>query len=199
MMHARDVVTPCPECGVSVFQYEGKHYTPLKDFLLSGDMFGRNRNPEFRRTYVEHRCSLEDLERCENVADGVVTALKQLLEDNPPQRTQGELQDAAAAAHDSHARLRDVAARAGLTRECPRCGAAAGRPCENLLERRRGNTVPTKHPHEERTPLPETVAAAEVALAREEAHTAYGVLSEIQEALKADNALQKLIRLAERC
>lgn len=199
MIHAKDVVTACPECGVSVFRHEGKHYTPLRDYLLSGDMFGRDCDPEFRRAYIEHRCSPEDLERYENVADGVVEALKQLIEDNPPQWTQGELQDAAADAHDSYAKLREVTARTGLTRECPRCGAAAGSPCENLLERRRGNTVQTKNPHEERTPLPETVAAAEVALAREEAQAAYGVLSEIQEALKTDSALEKLLRLAERC
>lgn len=199
MQYAHDVVTACPECGVSVFLHESKHYTQLRDFLLSGDLFGRNRDPEFRRAYVEHRCSPEDLERYENVADGVVAALKQLIEDNPPQWTQGELQAAAADAHDSYTKLRAVTARAGLTRVCPRCGADAGSPCENLLERRRGNAVPTKNAHEERTPLPETVAAAEVALAREGAQTAYGALSEIQEALKTDRALEKLLRLAERC
>lgn len=199
MIHAHDVVTACPECGESVFLHEDKHYTPLREFLLSGDMFGRNRDPEFRRAYVEHRCSPENVERYENTADGVVTALKQLIEDNPPQWTQGELQAAAADAQDSYAKLREVTARTGLTTECPRCGAAAGHPCENLLERRRGNTVPTKNSHEERTPLPESVAAAEVALAREEAQTAYGVLSEIQEALKTERALEKLLRLAERC
>lgn len=197
MIHAHDVIADCLQCGVSVFQYEGKHYTPLREFLLSGDMFGKKRDPEFRRVYVEHRCRPEDLERYEAAAEGVVTALKQLAEDNRSQRTYDELQDAAEAAHASQITLRETTARTGMSRDCPRCGAPLGAPCENLLERRRGNTVPTKNPHNERIPLPGTVEAFELDLMREETAAAYGLLSEIQEALKADRALEKLIRLAE--
>lgn len=199
MHYAHDVVTGCPHCGLSVFEHEGKRYTPLREFLLSGDLFGKNRDPEFRRVYVEHTCRPEDLESYVSATEGVVDALKQFIDDNPPRFTYDELQEAATTAHSSQVQLREVTASAGLSRDCPRCGAAVGSPCENLLERKRGRLVPTKNPHDERTPLPETIEAAELGLAREETAEAYGLLAEIQEALKTDRALEKLLRLAERC
>lgn len=197
MYYAHDVVTGCPHCGVPVFEHQGKHYTPLQEFLLSGDLFGRNRDPEFRRVYVEHICKAEDLERYERAAEDAVAALKQLAEDNRSTQTYEDLQKANDAARDSQAQLRETAASTGMSRDCPRCGAPVGSPCENLLERRRGNTVPTKNPHDERTPLPGTVEAAQLDLAREETAGAYGLVAEIQEALKSDRALETLIRLAE--
>lgn len=199
MKYPQNVVTGCPECGVSVFGHEGKLYTPLREYLLTGTMVGRDRDPEFRRAYIEHSCRPEDLERYGTVAEGVVAALKQLIEDNPLRWLQSDLQEAAADSHTRYTQLREITARAGLTRECPRCGAAVGNPCENLMERKRGNTVPTKNPHEERMPLPETVEAAELDLAREATADAYSVLNQIQEALKTDSALEKLLRIAERC
>jgi uncharacterized Zn finger protein (UPF0148 family) len=199
MTYPQNIITGCPECGVSVFEHEGKLYTPLREYMLSGTMVGRDRDPEFRRTYVEHRCRPEDLERYGAVAEGVVEALKKLIEDNPPRWLQSDLQAAGTVAHTSYTKLREITVRAGLTRECPRCGAGIGNPCENLMERKRGNTVPTKNPHEERTPLPDTVEASELDAAREETADAYGVLNRIQEALKTDRALEKLLRIAERC
>ena len=199
MKYPQNVITGCPECGVTVFEHDGKRYTPLDEYLLSGTMVGRERDVEFRRTYVEHRCRPEDLERYGVAAEGVIEGLKKLIEDNPPRWLSSDLQAAGTAAHDSYSKLQEVTARAGLTRECPRCGAAVGAPCENLTERRRGNVVATKKAHEERMPLPETIEATELNLAREETAGAYGLLSEIQEALKSDRALEKLLRIAERC
>lgn len=199
MTYPQNVITGCPECGVSIFEHEGKRYTPLGEYLLSGTMVGRNRDLEFRRTYVEHRCRPEDLERYAVVAEGVVEGLKKLIEDNPPRWLSSDLQDAGQAAHESYSKLQEVTARAGLTRECPRCGVPVGDPCENLTERKKGNTVPTKKAHEERMPLPGTIEASELELAREETAGAYGLLFEIQDALKTDRALEKLLRLAERC
>jgi hypothetical protein len=199
MKYPQNVITGCTECGVSVFEHEGKNYTPLREYLLSGTMVGRDRDPEFRRTYVQHRCRPEDLERYSVVAEGVVEALKKLIEDNPPQWLSSDLQAAGAAAHDSYSKLQEITARTGLTRECPRCGAGVGKPCENLTERKKGNAVPTKNAHGERMPLPDTIEAAELSVAREETAEAYGLLSQIQEALKSDRALEKLLRLAERC
>ncbi|MEO3931374.1 hypothetical protein WMO79_00980 [Micrococcaceae bacterium Sec7.4] len=199
MNYPRNVITGCPDCGVSVFEHDGKRYTPLGRYLLSGTMVGRERDVEFRRTYVEHRCRPEDLERYSVAAEGVIEGLKRLIEDNPPRWLSSDLQDAGTAAHDSYSKLQEITARVGLTRECPRCGVGVGSPCENLTERRRGNVVPTKKAHEERMPLPDTIEAAELDLAREETAQAHGVLFEIQEALKSDRALEKLLRLAERC
>jgi uncharacterized Zn finger protein (UPF0148 family) len=198
MKYPQNVLTGCPECGVSAFEHEGKLYTPLAEYLLSGTMVGRDRDPEFRRTYVQHRCRPEDLERYSVVAEGVVDALKKLIEDNPPQWLHSDLPEAAEAAHASQSRLRGVTARAGLARECPRCNAGIGSPCENLLERKRGNIVPTKNAHEERIPLPETIEASELDTAREETAEAYGLLYQMQEALKTSSALEKLLSIAER-
>jgi ribosomal protein S27AE len=199
MKYPRNIITGCPECGVTVFDHDGKHYTPLGEYLLSGDMLGHDRHVEFRRTYVEHTCRPEDLDRYSVVAESVIEGLKRLIEDNPPQWLSSDLQAAGAAAHTSYSKLQEVTARTGLTRECPRCGAGVGSPCENLTERRRGNVVPTKKAHEERMPIPDTIEASELQLAREETAGAYGLLSEIQEALKTDRALEKLLRIAERC
>lgn len=198
MKYPQNVVTGCPECGVSVFEHEGKLYAPLREYMLSGTMVGRDRDPEFRRTYVEHRCRPEDLERYSVAAEGVIESLMRLIEDNPPRWLQSDLRDAGSAAHASYTKLREITARAGLTRVCPRCSAGIGSPCENLMERKRGNTVSTKNPHEERMPLPDTVEASELEAAREETAEAYGLLHQIQEALKTDTALEKLLRLAER-
>lgn len=198
MKYPQNVITGCLKCGVSVFEHEGKFYTPLGEYLLSGTMVGRERDVEFRRTYVQHSCRPEDLARYSTVAEGVVEALKKLIEENIPQWLRSDLQDAATAAHTISAKLRVITARAGLTRECPRCNAGVGNPCENLIERKRGNVVPTKNAHEERLPLPDTVEASEMVLAREETAEAYGMLSEIQEAFKTERALEKLLRLAER-
>jgi ribosomal protein S27AE len=199
MKYPQNTITGCPECGASVFEHEGKNYTPLREYLLSGTMVGRDRDVEFRRTYVEHSCRPEDLDRYSSVAQGVVEALKKLIEDNPPQWLSSDLQAAGAAAQDSYSKLQEITARTGLTRECPRCGAGVGSPCENLTERKKGNVVPTKKAHEERMPLPDTIEAAELSGAREETAEAYGLLSQIQEALKSDRALEKLLRIAERC
>lgn len=198
MTYPRNVITGCRDCGVTVFEHDGKHYSPLQEYLLSGPMVGRERDVEFRRTYVEHRCRPEDLERYSLVAEGVIEGLKRLIEDNPPRWLSSDLQAAGTAAHETYAALQEVTARAGLTRDCPRCEVAAGDACENLTERKRGNVVATKKPHEERMPLPGTVEAAEIDLAREETAGAYGLLHEIQEALGTDRALEKLLRLAER-
>lgn len=198
MKYPLNVTTGCQKCGIPVFEHELKYYTPLREYLLTGSMIGRDRDLAFRRTYVEHRCRPEDLDRYQTVAEDVVNGLKQLIEDNPPQWLQTDLREAAATVHTSYSKLREVTARTGLTRACPRCGAGIGSPCENLAERKRGNTVPTKNSHEERMPLPETVEAAELNLAREENAEAYGLLHQIQEALRTDGALEKLLRLAER-
>lgn len=197
MRYPQNIVTGCPKCGVSVFAHESKLFTPLREYLLSGAMVGRDRDLEFRRTYIEHRCRPEDLDRHRHVAEGVVAALEQLLEDNPPQWLQSDLQEADVAARTSYSALQQITARAGLTRECPRCQVGIGTPCENLTERRRGNTVPTKNAHAERMPLPETIEAAELKLAREETAEAYGLLHQIQEALQATDALKRLLRLVE--
>jgi uncharacterized Zn finger protein (UPF0148 family) len=199
MKYPQNLITGCLECGVSVFEHEGKNYTPLGEYLLSGPLVGRDGDVQFRRTYVEHRCRPEDLERYSVVAEGVVEALTKLIEDNPPQWLSSDLQVAGKEAHERYSKLQEVTARTGLTRECPRCGAAVGSPCENLTERKKGNVVPTKKAHEERMPLPDTVEASELELAREETAEAYGVLFEIQEALKTDRTLEKLLRIAERC
>ncbi|MCB5280586.1 hypothetical protein [Arthrobacter sp. ES1] len=199
MKYPQNVITGCPDCGVSVFDHDGKRYTPLGEYLLSGNMVGRERDVQFRRTYVEHTCRPEDLERHSVVAEGVIEGLKKLIEDNPPRWLSSDLQAAGKAAHDSYSKLQEVTARTGLTRECPRCGAGVGNPCENLTERRRGNVVPTKKAHEERMPLPDTAEASDMQLARDETADAYGLLFEIQEALKSDRALEKLLHLAERC
>lgn len=199
MTYPQNIITGCRDCGVSVFEHEGRFFTPLGDYLLSGSMVGRTRDVEFRRTYVEHRCRPEDLESYSVVAAGVIEGLKKLIEDNPPRWLSSDLQSAGSAAHDSYTRLQEITARAGLTRECPRCGAEVGNPCENLTERKKGNVVPTKKAHEERMPLPDTAEASELTLAREETAEAYGVLHEIREALNSDRALEKLLRLAERC
>ena len=198
MKYTQDIVTGCPDCGVSVFRYEGKHYAPLREYLLTGQIIGRERDIEFRRAYVDHQCRPEDLDRYSKVAEDVVDGLKKLIEDNPPQWLQSDLQEAADTAKARYTRLRAITARNGLTRSCPRCQVDAGQPCENLTERKRGNRVPTKNPHEERVPLPGTVEAAELDQAREETSAAYGLLFQIQEALKTDTALEKLLRLAER-
>lgn len=199
MKYPQNVITGCLECGVSVFEHAGKNYTPLGEYLLSGPMVGHDRDVQFRRTYVDHRCRPEDMERYSVAAEGVVEALKKLIEDNPPQWRSSDLQGAGAAAHASYSTLQEVTARTGLTRDCPRCGAGVGDPCENLTERKKGNVVPTKKAHEERMPLPDTIEASELELAREETAGAYGLMFEIQEALKTDRALEKLLRLAERC
>lgn len=48
---------------------------------------------------------------------------------------------------------------AAYARECPKCGAAAGEECENLIERHKhGKTVHTKAPHQERYPEEEKPA-----------------------------------------
>lgn len=199
MKYPQNVITGCLECGVSVFEHEGKNYAPLSEYLLSGPMVGHDRDVQFRRTYVEHRCRPEDLEHYSLVAEGVIEGLKRLIEDNPPRWLSSDLQDAGTAAQETYVALQEITARAGLTRDCPRCDVAIGDACENLTERKRGNVVPTKKPHEDRMPLPGTVDAAEIDLAREETAGAYGLLHEIQEALKTDRALEKLLRLAERC
>lgn len=198
MKYPQAALKGCPKCGASVFDYEGRLYSPLREYLLTGNLVGRGQAPEFRRAYVEHSCRLEDLEQFQQDAEGVVSALKRLIEDNPPTWLPEDLRDAATAAQASNSRLREVTASAGLTRECPRCGTGVGDPCENLLERKRGNTVPTKNPHQERLPLPETLEAAQIDLAREESSEAHGLLNEIREALKTEGALTKLLRLAER-
>jgi hypothetical protein len=192
-------VTGCPDCGVSVFLYEGKHYAPLREYLLTGQIIGNDTDIQFRRAYIEHQCLPEDLDRHSQVTEDVVGALKALIEDNPPEWLQGDLQRASKTAKSKYAKLQEITARNGLSRPCPRCNVDVGRPCENLSERKRGNSVPTKNPHEERVPLPGTVEAAELDLAREETSEAYGLLYQIQEALKTNNALEKLLHLAEQC
>ena len=43
---------------------------------------------------------------------------------------------------------------AALERKCPKCGAAPGEGCENLLERNKGGKKTyTRHPHQERYPM----------------------------------------------
>ncbi|KIA72667.1 hypothetical protein ANMWB30_24350 [Arthrobacter sp. MWB30] len=178
-------------------RYWDKLYTPVREFLLTGQFLGRRPDLNFRRTYIEHTCRPEDLSNHSELARKVTEALKQLIEDNPPQWAPHDLKRAAETARDRQKTLRELIFWHGLTRECPRCGAGTGEPCENLSERKRGNTITTKNPHDERIPLPETVEASELERAREETTEAYGLLHQIRDALATDDALQKLVRLAE--
>lgn len=195
----RNVIIGCPQCGVSVFQHQGQRYTPVREYLLTGQLIGRDRGEDvqFRRAYVKHQCLPEDLGKHSELTESIVTALEKIIEDNPPQWLQQDLRDASNAATTMREKLQEVTLRSGLVRQCPRCQADIGMPCENLTERKRGNSVPTKHPHDERLPLVDTVEGTELKLAGEKAADAYGLLFEIQEALKAENALEKLLRLAE--
>lgn len=200
MSSSQNIVIGCPKCGVSVFQYEGKSYTPVREYLLTGQLIGRGRDEgiRFRRAYVDHQCLVEDMSKHSELTESIVAALEKLIEDNPPQWLQHDLRDASNAANTMREKLQEVTLRNGLIRQCPRCQADIGKPCENLTERKRGNSVPTKNPHEQRLPLVDTVEGTELKLAREKAADAYGLLFEIQEALKTENALEKLLRLAER-
>lgn len=200
MRYNQDVAIGCPQCGVSVFVHENKLYVPVRGYLLTGQLIGQDRTGgvAFRRAYVDHQCRVEDLDAYSRASESVVTALEKLIEDNPPQWLGDDLIDASKTAHTTREKLREVTERKSLTRGCPKCGVSAGDPCENLAERKRGNHALTKNPHSERLPQIDTVEGSELKLAREEAAEAHGLLYRIQDALKADNALEKLLHLAQR-
>jgi predicted nucleic acid-binding Zn-ribbon protein len=101
-------VTGCPDCGVSVFLYEGKHYAPLREYLLTGQIIGNDTDIQFRRAYIEHQCLPEDLDRHSQVTEDVVGALKALIEDNPPEWLQGDLQRASKTAKSKYAKLQEI-------------------------------------------------------------------------------------------
>lgn len=199
MNNYQDVFVACTDCGISVFQYQGQRYIPVAGYLLTGQIIGPNRDIDvgFRRAYVEHQCRPEDIEKHSELTKSIVAALEILIEDNPPRWLQEDLLRAASEASNMREKLKEVVLRTGLNRPCPRCDAQLGEPCGNLAERKRGNRVHTKNPHDERLPLVGTVEASELDLARSQAGKAHGLVFQIQEQLRTDNALVNLRQLVE--
>ncbi|MFD2024124.1 MULTISPECIES: hypothetical protein [Promicromonospora] len=187
----------CHSCGRTGFRYDQGLYDPVAGRLLTRSTHDPG-DFEERYTYLPHECLDEDIEEYQRKIDAVVQSLERLREETTSPWDQASYADARVAAKGTRQELQELVARHSLERDCPRCGAGRAEPCENLVQRRSGRHVPTKHPHDERVPAVETVAGREIAALRDQVLDEHDIVSEIYHALSRDESIDKLLQIARR-
>ena len=199
-MPTRQIIR-CTTCGRSVYQYGQSLYDPLAGQYLTGQIIAatpQDGDVKERFVYVPHECRTDAVQDYEHQVQIVISELERLREQEASPWDQADYIDAQQAASAATAQMRDLISRHSLDRACPKCQVSPGHPCENLVERKRGNQVPTKNPHEQRIPEPESIPGREIAALREQAAEAGGFFVEVQRALESERALEKLIEIAQR-
>lgn len=183
----------CPACGRSALRDRGQLFDPVGSPVLT--FSEENQRIEQRPAYLVHLCRDEDIESYQERVQEVVARLTALRDDPGHAWDQADYVNARTVADGTLEELTNLVAAHALDRVCPKCGAQACTPCENLTERRQGRFAPTKAPHAERHPPVETVAGREIAALREQLADEQGLVHEIYQALAGDEAIEKLIAL----
>lgn len=176
----------CPNCGESVYVIkkasEPGFYSLSDARVLTYD--GRVNPSNGRRSYgesrvlVPHKCSVAGVERVNKYRESFQNAISQLdaqisrlsseLSEIREQSedTRDELNDLSLQKDDilkqlrfNRAELADARKEAALSRDCEKCGAEEGDPCEDLSKRKSGVLRYTKNPHDVR--IPETLELEE--------------------------------------
>lgn len=185
----------CPTCGRGVVIHRDIALDPVAG--LHPTKAAHSSSIEDRFVYLIHQCRDADIETFQARCEEVVAQLEQLHESQRSPWDGADYVDARAAAERSAEDLRRLVARHALDRICPKCGVQVGAHCENLTQRRRGEHVPTKAPHQERTPLPESIAGQEIADRREQLGTERALVNQIYTALAGDEAIEKLLHIVQ--
>lgn len=106
---------------------------------------------------------------------------------------QADYVDAQQSARTSFDQLRELIAQHSLDRECPRCSAPVGARCANLTERKRGNELPTRNPHDERIPDVEMMPQSELARTQQRFSEQQSLVHRIYQSLNDEDALRKIL------
>lgn len=187
----------CVHCGISVYRHRKIDYIPVDRRMLTGNLFAHN-DPDIglRHVWVEHICDPERVDEYASLRAEVAEKLSNLIQENqPPEWLPEVLKQQHLDAKESLALLGELTTRLSLTRPCSKCGADVGESCENLSERKRGNTVATKNPHLERMPYGESSEPEELSRARQEVSERYRLVEQTKSILSDSNALERLLRL----
>lgn len=187
----------CAYCGVSVYRHRGASYIPVKNRMLTGNLFV-NHDPDLahRHVWIEHECDPERVAKYAALRAEVAEKLSILIDENRPPAWMPELLiQQRLNAGEQLKELNELTTRYALTRSCPKCQVEIGEICENLTERRRGNTTATKNPHPERMPFGEAEEPEELLTAREHVAEQYQLVEETKSVLDDANALEGLLRL----
>lgn len=197
MTRTHSTKTVCRSCGTVAYEYRERLYVPIEDLVLTGRLTGNDPLVE-RYAFLPHTCEDSAVEEYAQLTAAVMAEMERLRDERRSPWSQADYVDAQQSARASYEQLRELIAQHSLEHECPRCSAPVGARCANLTERKRGNEVPTRNPHDERVPDVEQMPQSELARTQQRFSEQQSLAHRIYQSLHDEDAVRKILRQVQR-